>query len=301
MMRIAVAGEKSLQANDADGIRRADQHGAADAALNQSHPAQDQRAHDAFAEIGFRDQQRAQSFRRYQQRFDVTLGMTVDQRDAARELADFGEKLTGSLIDHRRDVAETVALGDRDMAGQDDEHARSGFAGLEQPFAVLVGSDVAEPAHARNLLQRQRRKCLLMSRKCGSRRSAAIGLVSRRIIRAHLHLTPLKGNRTCRANQCGYSLGFFPLPSCSETSSSLEDAIRVSLRPRACDFRRLRFSRSASFSRSCLGSFLGSIRDTLPGFFAGVPVCASRLSFSSFIVDLFECIAAAMSGPGRIV
>ena len=38
-------------------------------------------------------------------------------------------------------------------------------------------------------------------------------------------LTPLKGNRTCRANQCGYPPGFFPLPSCGETSSSLEDAI----------------------------------------------------------------------------
>ncbi len=59
MMRKAVAGEKSLQANDAAGIRGADQHRAADAALDQAHPAQDQRAHDALAEIGFGDQQRA--------------------------------------------------------------------------------------------------------------------------------------------------------------------------------------------------------------------------------------------------
>jgi len=56
MMRIAVAGEKSLQANDAARVRGADQHRAADPALDQADPAQDQRAHDALAEIGFRDQ-----------------------------------------------------------------------------------------------------------------------------------------------------------------------------------------------------------------------------------------------------
>ena len=112
MMRIAVAGEKSLQANDAARIRRADQHRAAGAALDQADPAQDQGAHDALAEIGFRHQQRAQLLRRNQQRFDVALGMAIDQRDAARELADFGQKLTWPLIDDRRDVTEAVALGD---------------------------------------------------------------------------------------------------------------------------------------------------------------------------------------------
>ena len=56
MMRIAVAGEKSLQANDAARVGGPDQHRAADAALDQVHPPQDQRAHDALAEIGFRDQ-----------------------------------------------------------------------------------------------------------------------------------------------------------------------------------------------------------------------------------------------------
>jgi hypothetical protein len=61
----------------------------------------------------------------------------------------------------------------------------------------------------------------------------------------------------------------------------LEDALGGSLRPLACDFRRLRFSRNARFSRSCRG-LLG-----------GAPACPSRLSLSSFIVGLFECIAAS--------
>ena len=57
--------------------------------------------------------------------------MAVDQRDAAGELADLGQKLPGPLVDHRRDVAKTIALGDRDMTGKHDEHAGSGLAGLE--------------------------------------------------------------------------------------------------------------------------------------------------------------------------
>ena len=178
MMRMAVAGEKALQPHHVAERGRADQHRTADAALDQADPAQDQRAHDALAEIGFGDQQRAQPLRRNQQRLDVALGVAVDQRDAAGELADLGEKLAGPLIDHRRDVAEAVALGDRDMARQHDEHAGPGLAGLEQRLAVLEAAQFAEPAHARDFVRRQRRKGLLVARKrkgnCAGRRTAVI-------------------------------------------------------------------------------------------------------------------------------
>ena len=79
----------------------------------------------------------------------------------------------------------------------------------------------------------------------------------------------------------GYSPGFFPPWSSSETPASSEDALVLSLRPLACDLRRLRFSRNASFSRSFLGSMFG--------FLPADRVCVSRLSFSSFMMDLFEC------------
>ena len=78
--------------------------------------------------------------------------MAIDQCGAAGELTDFGEKLTGSLIDHRRDVTEAIALANRDMAGQDDEHSRTRLAGFEQSFAILVTSHFAEAAHPRDLL-----------------------------------------------------------------------------------------------------------------------------------------------------
>ena len=144
---------------------RTDQHRTADAALDQADPAQDQRAHDALAEIGFGDQQRAQFLRRDQQRLDLAFGMAVDQRDAAGELADFGQELARALIDHRRDMAEAVALGDRDMTRQHDEHAGPRLAGLEQHFAVPIGAQLAEPAHAVDFMRRQRREGLLVARK----------------------------------------------------------------------------------------------------------------------------------------
>jgi len=67
---------------------------AADAALDQADPAQNQRTHDALAEIGFR-QQRAHSLRWDQQRFDVAFRGTIDQRESARELAEFSHELPG--------------------------------------------------------------------------------------------------------------------------------------------------------------------------------------------------------------
>ena len=164
-MRKTVAAEKILQARHACRIRRPDQHRSADAALNQTDAAQDQRAHDALAEIGFRHQQGAQPVRRDQQRLDVTLGAAVDQRDTAGQLADFGDKLPRSLLDDRRDVAETVALGDRDVARQHDEHAASGLAGLEHQLAVGIGFEFAEAAHARDLGIGQGRKSLLQARE----------------------------------------------------------------------------------------------------------------------------------------
>ena len=157
--------------------------------------------------------------------------MAVDQRDAAGELADLGEKLSRPLIDHRRDMTEAVALGNRDMAGQNDEHARSRLAGLEQRFAVRECSDFAEPAHARDFLRRQRRKGLLMARKRGGRRRAAVDLVPCRRIHTHQRLTsserkqnrrkwrkagsgPSGRERFFSRGNDSYLFGFFALSSC---------------------------------------------------------------------------------------
>ena len=91
--------------------------------------------------------------------------MTINQRDTAGELPDFSEELSWSLIDHGRDVTEPIALGDRYMAGQDHEHARSRFTRFEQLFTVSVTLDLAEATHARDLTWCERWKRLLAARK----------------------------------------------------------------------------------------------------------------------------------------
>ena len=162
------------------------------AALDQIDPAQDQRAHDALAEFGLRDQQRAQLIRRNQQRFDVALGMAVDQREAAGKLADLGEKLPRPLVDDRGDMAKAVALGDRDGARQHHEHAGADLAGLEQGFAVPVGAKLPEPAHPLDFGMRERRKCLLMA---GKRDGSRAGRRTGRDVCTHCRRLKKKQNR----------------------------------------------------------------------------------------------------------
>ena len=211
----------------------ADQHRTADAALDQADPAQDQRAHDALAEFGFGDQKRPQLIRRNQQRFDIALGMAVDQRDAAGELADLGQKLPRPLVDDRRDMAEAVALGDRDMARQHHEHAGADLAGLEQGFAIPVASRLPEPAHPLDFVMRQRRKGLLVTWK---RVSVGAGRRTGRGVCTHCRRPKKKQNcaesvprhpASDRDFPLRYWLGFSPLASSREASAVSEDAAGI--------------------------------------------------------------------------
>src|SRR5882757_6942682 len=150
--------------------------------------------------------------------------MAVDQRDAAGKLADLGQKLPRTLIDHGRDMAE------------------AGLAGLEQSFAVLVAAQFAEPAHALDLVARQRRKSLLEARK-------REGILAGRRIgcdRVCTHLATQKENRifsgdaghpaSDRVSPDGYWPVFSPPASSRDDPVTSEDAAASSLRPRACDF-----------------------------------------------------------------
>ena len=73
-----------------------------------------------------------------------------------------------------------------------------------------------------------------------------------------------------------------PSSSCREAPASSRGAAATSLRPLACDLRRLRFSRSASFSRSCREFFAGWL---------------SRLFLSSVIGGLLELGACLDERP----
>ena len=162
-MRLAVAAQKGLQPDDVVRCRRADQDRAARAGLDQADAAQDQRAHDALAELRLGHQQAAQRLGLDHQRLDVAFGVAVDQGGASGQRADLGQELAGTLIDDGRDVAEAVALGDRHVAADDDEHAAAEVAGLEQGLAIAVAVDRTEPPQPLDFQCRQHREHLIVA------------------------------------------------------------------------------------------------------------------------------------------
>src|SRR5262245_58754163 len=183
--------------------------------------------------------------------------MAIDQRDTAGELADLGQKLSRWLIDDGRDMAEPVAMGNADLARQHYEHAGTGLAGLEQRLAMLVAAYLAKPPHAVDFVRGQRRKGLLIS----DEGSGSAGWV---------HTTDV-----CHVGtRLPYSDASLPASS-REALPSAEDAAALSLRPLACDLRRLRFSRSASFSRSCREEPL-PLSSCVIDLFAGSVSCIRR-------------------------
>ena len=87
------------------------------AGLDQPDAAEDQRAHDALAKVGFGDQQGAQAIRRDRDRLDVGPGDRVDQIGPARQLGELAEEIAALVSD---DVGASPALvaGDLDLAGR---------------------------------------------------------------------------------------------------------------------------------------------------------------------------------------
>ena len=66
MMRLAVASQKILQAQHIGRLQIADQHRTAAAGFDMGDAAQDQRADDPFAQLGFGDDQRTKPIGRDQ-------------------------------------------------------------------------------------------------------------------------------------------------------------------------------------------------------------------------------------------
>ena len=77
MMRLAVASQKILQAQHIGRLQIANQHRPAAAGFDMGDAAQDQRADDPFAELGFGDDQRMKPIGRDQQRFDIIISASA--------------------------------------------------------------------------------------------------------------------------------------------------------------------------------------------------------------------------------
>ena len=111
MVRNAVPSEKALEPDHIRRALRANENRAREPGLKQSHPAKNERPHDALAELGFGDQERTQTFGRNEQGLDVALCRAVRDRRAPGKLAGVSRELTRALFDDRRRMAQAVALG----------------------------------------------------------------------------------------------------------------------------------------------------------------------------------------------
>ncbi len=138
MVGNAVSGEKALEPDHIRPARRADEDRAREAGLKQSHPAKNERPHDALAELGFGDQQRTQTFGRNEQGLDVALRRAVRDRRAPGELTGLSRELTRALFDDRSHMAEAIALDNRQDALEHDKHAWAEFSGFEQLLPVRI-------------------------------------------------------------------------------------------------------------------------------------------------------------------
>jgi len=183
-MRLAVAPQEVLQRQQRGRLRLADEDRTAGAGFDQGHAPQDQRAHDALAQVGLGDDQRAQLLRWNQQHLDVVERLAVDERRAPGQLADLGEELPRPLLHDRHDAPHAVALRDAHVALEHDEHARAALAGREQATAALEALARPEAPDALDFFAREHRKHLVLARaEGGGGRGVAV---------SHGHLAPVE-------------------------------------------------------------------------------------------------------------
>jgi len=141
--------------------------------FDQRDAAQDQRAHDALAEFGFRDDQRAQPDGRNQQRIDGFHGHARDERGTPRQLPDFSQEISRPVFDDDVLAAQPIALENLHASCQRNEHAGADAAGFEQQFTGFPVVHFAELAQPVDFLAAQFREHLVMPRR--ERREWRIG------------------------------------------------------------------------------------------------------------------------------
>ena len=86
LVGMAIAPEKTFKPKHIPILRKAHDHWPAGAGLKETHPTQNQGAHNALPKLCLADQQCAQSFRRDDQGFDLVLRVRIDESGSARKL-----------------------------------------------------------------------------------------------------------------------------------------------------------------------------------------------------------------------
>ena len=157
---MAVAPEEAFEPQQIVKARRRDDHGTG-AGFDQADPAQDQRPHDALAEIGFRDHQPTKPFGRNQQGRHGADRAHIDESRAAGELADLAHEMACTLAHDQMFDARRVAMGDRDLAGKDQQQAGREPAGRDDRRAIGIGDARGEALDAGDIRRREEREGLI--------------------------------------------------------------------------------------------------------------------------------------------
>jgi hypothetical protein len=150
-MWVTVATEKTFQPEHIAALCVTDDDRSAGPGLKKADAAQDQRAHDPFAEISLRNKQCAQPVGLDDQRLHGLLGYGVNKRRPSGHLRQFAHELAGPMRDDQIAATGLVTLRNVNAAGKDDDKPRTDLPGRQQRLAGGKGANFAEPAHPLDL------------------------------------------------------------------------------------------------------------------------------------------------------
>ena len=162
--RRAIAREKALEPQHVGIFGAADDHRSADAGLQHLRAAQDQRAHQPFAEVGLGDQQRPHPVGRKDQRLDRLGNDAVAERRPAGELRQFANECARAEFVKVLALAVGVVAVNVNLAAENDGEAEADFANGRQRFARREAAYLAEARGALDIRRVELREDLVASR-----------------------------------------------------------------------------------------------------------------------------------------
>ena len=134
------------------------------AGLDQADATQDQRAHQPLAEIGLGNQQGAQPVGRDRDRLDVGQRLLVDQIGTAGKLGELAHEIA-TFVDDDLGLLAAVRPGHLDLAGQDQDQARTGLADARQHLTGAIAARLPEAGEPLDLVVVEAQEHLVAARR----------------------------------------------------------------------------------------------------------------------------------------
>ena len=160
---MAVAGKEIFEAQHIGMIGAADDHGPAGFNIKKGDTAEDQGAHDAFAELGLLHQEIAQPPRRNEDGLENLLGVGIDQGRTARKLCKLSHERAATVRYDELGMSRHSSVSDLDPACQNDKSAWCDFAGRDDAIARGIGFELTEPPQPTDLPRLYRGEDLIAS------------------------------------------------------------------------------------------------------------------------------------------